>query len=68
VATRIQIRRDTTANWAAVTPSPVLAEGELGLDTDSGEYKLGDGSTAWDSLPVHINGESQISLNGGYYS
>jgi hypothetical protein len=62
---QIQIRRDTTANWAAVTPSPVLAEGELGLDTDSGEYKLGDGITSWDSLPVHINGESQISLNGG---
>ena len=66
MATRIQIRRDTTANWASANPT--LAEGELGLDTDSGEYKLGDGSTAWDSLPVHINGESQISLNGGYYS
>lgn len=66
MATRIQIRRDTTLNWGS--GNPTLAEGELGLDTDSGEYRLGDGSTAWNLLPVHINGESQISLNGGYYS
>jgi hypothetical protein len=44
----IQFRRDTSANWASV--NPVLAQGELGLVTDTGQYKIGDGSTAWNSL------------------
>lgn len=44
----IQFRRDISANWASV--NPVLAQGELGLVTDTGQYKIGDGSTAWNSL------------------
>ena len=31
MAFRIQIRRDTTINWAAV--NPILLDGEMGLDT-----------------------------------
>lgn len=46
--TRIQFRRDTAANWTSANPT--LAEGELGLETDTGAYKVGDGSTAWTSL------------------
>lgn len=48
MASRIQIRRDTTANWAA--EDPILAQGEFGFDTDTGAVKLGDGATAWSSL------------------
>lgn len=44
----IQFRRDTSANWSST--NPVLAQGELGLVTDTGQYKIGDGSTAWNSL------------------
>lgn len=44
----IQFRRDTAANWT--TANPVLAEGELGLETDTGAYKIGNGSTAWNAL------------------
>ena len=46
--TLIQFRRDTSANWASA--NPVLAAGELGLITDTGHYRIGDGATPWNSL------------------
>lgn len=48
MADRIQIRRDTAANWT--TANPVLAQGEEGWETDTGNMKIGDGSTHWASL------------------
>jgi hypothetical protein len=45
---QIQFRRDTAANWTSV--NPVLAIGEIGLETDTAKWKLGDGSSAWNSL------------------
>lgn len=48
MANRIQIRRDTAANWTAA--NPVLAQGEEGYETDTGKMKIGDGVTAWASL------------------
>lgn len=44
----IQVRRDTAANWTS--RNPTLSAGELGLETDTGKIKGGDGSTAWTSL------------------
>ena len=48
MATQIQFRRDTAANWTSANPT--LAAGELGLETDTTFYKIGTGSTAWTSL------------------
>ena len=48
VADKIQIRRDTAANWTS--SNPTLAQGELGLETDTSKLKAGTGSTAWTSL------------------
>lgn len=48
MAVQIQFRRDTAAAWTAA--NPVLAAGELGLETDTTYYKIGDGTTAWTSL------------------
>lgn len=45
---QIQSRRDTAANWTS--GNPTLANGELGLETDTGLWKVGNGSTAWTSL------------------
>lgn len=45
----IQFRRDTAANWTSVAPT--LAAGEIGFETDTKKFKIGDGSTAWGSLP-----------------
>jgi hypothetical protein len=51
---RIRLRRDTATNWAAV--NPVLLNGEMGIETDTRRYKVGDGSTAWASLSYYIDG------------
>lgn len=48
MATQIQLRRDTAANWTAA--NPVLAQGEPGYETDTGKLKVGNGSSAWNSL------------------
>jgi hypothetical protein len=44
----IQLRRDTAANWTSA--NPVLAQGELGFETDTRLYKIGNGATAWNAL------------------
>lgn len=44
----IQIRRDTAANWTSANPT--LAQGEFGFETDTKKAKIGDGTTAWNSL------------------
>jgi len=49
-ASRIQLRKDTSANW--ISAAPILANGELGIETDSQVIKVGDGSTSWANLPV----------------
>jgi hypothetical protein len=48
MAVKIQMRRDTAAAWTAANPT--LAAGEMGLETDTTYYKIGNGSTAWNSL------------------
>jgi hypothetical protein len=52
MAQRIQFRNDTAANWSAA--NPVLMQGELGLESDTRFYKIGDGLTAWNALPHAI--------------
>ena len=49
---RIQLRRDTSSNWT--TANTILTEGELGYETDTDKVKIGDGNTAWNSLPYLI--------------
>ena len=44
----IKNRRDTAANWASV--NPVLSAGEFGIETDTNKLKIGNGTTAWNSL------------------
>lgn len=48
ILVQFQHRLDTAANWTSA--NPVLLAGELGLDTTVGRIKLGDGTTAWNSL------------------
>lgn len=46
---QIQVRRGTTAEWAAADPV-VLAAGEQGYDTTLNRFKMGDGTSAWTAL------------------
>lgn len=48
MASQIQLRRDTAANWTSA--NPVLAQGEPGVESNTGKVKIGNGSTAWNSL------------------
>lgn len=49
MATKIQFRRDTAAAWTSA--NPVLSQGEAGYEYDTGRFKVGNGLTAWGSLP-----------------
>lgn len=53
MASRLQFRRDTKASWGAY--DPVLADGEIGIERDSGRFKLGDGIKTWSLLPFSSN-------------
>ena len=52
VQTIIQLRQGAGSTWA--TANPTLASGELGVITDNYTLKIGDGSTAFNSLSGYI--------------
>jgi len=56
----IQVRRDTAANWTSNNPTP--AAGQPCYETDTGYQKIGDGSTAWTSLPYAIVGKQTVYI------
>ena len=45
---QFQFRRGTAAQWASA--NTVLASGEMGIETDTAKFKVGNGTTAWNSL------------------
>ena len=65
---RVQMRRDTLANWNSI--NPVLAQGEWGWVIGTEDFKIGDGTTAWIDLPyiqfgeIPNNGTLTIQKNG----
>ena len=52
--TKIQIRRDTNANWQQYNPVP--AQGEPCYETDTGKLKIGNGEQTYTSLPYQGGG------------
>jgi len=48
MAIQIQFRRGTASEWTSANPT--LAVGEMGIETDTNLFKIGNGSTAWNSL------------------
>ena len=62
MSTRIRFRRDTAANWTS--NNPTLTTGELGYETDTGKFKIGNNTDAWTALPYSITAElSEGNLN-----
>lgn len=57
--TRIQNRRGTAAQWTA--GNPTLAPGEIGFETDTGKFKIGNGNTVWNSLGYYQNSTEIIA-------
>lgn len=58
---RIQLKRATAAAWASA--NTVLFSGEIGLETDTNKFKIGNGSTAFNSLSYFNGNLSGSSLN-----
>jgi hypothetical protein len=49
---QIVVRRGLAAQWTAA--DTLLDQGEMGLETDTGKYKWGDGTTLWTSLTYDV--------------
>ena len=65
MAVRIQLRRDTAANWSSTNPT--LRAGEIGIETDTLKFKIGNGSSPWNSITSYANvvpGDLNNTLNG----
>ena len=58
VDTVIKSRAGTAAQWTSA--NPVLALGEMGLETDTQRSKFGDASTAWASLSYSVGDSSGV--------
>lgn len=46
---KIQQRRGTATEWSSA--NPILSQGEFGFELDTANIKIGDGLTAWSTLP-----------------
>ena len=49
----MQQRRGTAEQWT--TANPTLAAGEIGFETDTSKFKIGNGSSAWSALTYFAN-------------
>jgi hypothetical protein len=56
---RLQIRRGTASQWTSA--NPILAAGEMGVETDTRKVKIGDGTTGWTSLNYIAADNPEIS-------
>jgi hypothetical protein len=63
MAVQLQLRRGTASQWTAA--NTLLAEGEIGLETDTNKIKIGDGSTVWTSLAYYSAGSGAVTSVAG---
>ena len=64
MATRIQVRRGTAAEWN--TSNTVLDVGEFGFNTTTYQLKIGNGSTSWNHLDYIPTADSLDTSLGSY--
>lgn len=68
MALKIQLRRDIAANWTA--NNPLLLNGEIGIETDTLKFKIGNGVHRWNSLSAYAlrpglpNGVATLNSDG----
>ena len=62
MATRMQQRRGTASQWTSA--NPVLNAGEMGWESDTNKFKIGDGTNHWADLDyfIDINSTSNPSF------
>jgi hypothetical protein len=59
VQTQMQVRRGTASSWTSTNPT--LAAGELGFETDTGKFKIGNGSSTWTALSYAGGGQNTLT-------
>ena len=45
---RIQMRRGLKSEWESA--DPILSDGEIGVERDTGDFKIGNGVKSWSEL------------------
>jgi hypothetical protein len=63
MATRMQQRRGTAAQWISTNAGagPVLNAGEIGWESDTNKFKIGDGVNNWSSLDYFADINSTVN-------
>jgi hypothetical protein len=63
MATRMQQRRGTAAQWISTNAGagPVLNAGEIGWESDTNKFKIGDGVNNWTSLDYFADVDSTVN-------
>lgn len=59
---RLQLRRDTAANWTSA--NPLLLAGEMGVETDTAKFKVGNGSSTWTGLSYSSGSQGAPGFDG----
>jgi hypothetical protein len=67
MATRMQQRRGTAAQWISTNGGngPILNAGEIGYETDTNKFKIGDGTNHWINLDYFIDANSTANPSFG---
>ena len=63
MATRMQQRRGTAAQWTSA--NPVLNAGEMGWESDTNKFKIGDGTNHWANIDYFIDANSTVNPSFG---
>lgn len=57
--TKIQLRRGTASQWSSANPT--LAAGEIGIELDTKQFKIGDGTSLWNNLAYSAVSSTQMT-------
>ena len=52
MANKIQVRRGTASAWTSA--NTLLSQGEIGFETDTNKFKIGDGVNHWADLDYFV--------------
>jgi hypothetical protein len=69
MATRMQQRRGTASQWISSNNNngPILNAGEIGWESDTNKFKIGDGVSAWTALTYFVDATDVIASSLGAY-
>ena len=61
MANTIQLRRGSASAWTAA--NSVLAEGEIGVELDTNQFKIGNGTASWTELTYFSTGATGATIH-----